>query len=114
MAITRVQYAAQNGTGSVTSLGVTLSSASTAGNLLVAVVAHATSSTNSLTISPPSGWSTAVGPITTEATTLGRVYIFYRWNCPGGVATYTFTSSGAAGMAAAVWEFSGVQSSADP
>lgn len=114
MAISKVQYKAQSGSGSVTSLTVTLDSPSTAGNLLVAVVAHATGSSNSLTISPPAGWSTAVGPVTMESPAVSRLYIFYRWNCPGSVSSYAFSSSGAAGMAAAMWEYSGVKNDADP
>jgi hypothetical protein len=70
--------------GSVTP---TLSSASTAGTLLVAVL---TNKTNSVAFTGPTGWTQA---ITGNSACCGRVDIWYYVNNPGGITSATFTAT---------------------
>src|SRR5262252_4032643 len=80
MAFANVQIGAtQVGTGSV---AVTLSAASTAGNMLVACLVNGPANT----FTAPSGWSTAIS--------FSGAAIFYYPNNPGGITTATFTAAG--------------------
>jgi hypothetical protein len=114
--IARVQHASHQTTG--TTNGVTWPGATTLGNLLIAICSSCNNpgSSSTMTITPPSGggWSTAVGPIRSNA---GVVYIFYKFNAASQSATGNFTSSGASGaktdFATVVCEYSGFGST-DP
>jgi hypothetical protein len=85
---TKVQVGAEvlSATGNV---AVTLPAASTAGNLLVAVVLNG-GGTSSLPFSGPTGWVFAVG---FWRSGMGRGEIWYYANNPGGVTSAAFTSS---------------------
>lgn len=87
--------------GSVTP---TLSSASTAGNLLVAVVANRNTAT-AAPFSGPTGWNEATSVFESGA---GEAEIWYEANNPGGVTSATFTaSSGTSTVVGALSEWSG-------
>ena len=85
---TRVQAGSEivSATGDVT---VTMSAASTAGNLLVAVVSNGGTS-SSFPYSGPAGWVLATG---TWQSGVGRAEIWYYPANPGGVTSAAFTSS---------------------
>jgi hypothetical protein len=87
--------------GSVTP---TLSSASTAGTLLVAVL---TNKTNSVAFAGPTGWTQA---ITGNNSCCGRIDIWYYVNNPGGITSATFTASSGT-TAGQLSEWNGVVSS---
>lgn len=102
MGITRVQYVSANTNG--TSLPVTLTSTG-AGHLLVAVVAVG-STASIASSSPPTGWTQAVGGVTTESASDVLLYCFYKVDTAGGTTSVTFTNSVSSGITAQVWEFS--------
>jgi hypothetical protein len=98
-------------TGSVVSssgnsLAVTMSSGSTAGDLLVATIS---SDNGSATFSGPSGW--VQGPNVGVGGNSGRAEIWYYANNPGGISSATFTTSGATLVAGQLSEWSGVATS---
>ncbi len=92
-------------TGTGNSISPTLPSASTAGNLLVAVLANGnTFSSNAF--SGPSGWTNATGIWQSGN---GRVEIWYRANNPGGITSATFTVGNSGGaIIGELTEWSGV------
>lgn len=79
--------------------------ATTAGNMLVAVVGANVSADNITTTA--SGWSRAEG----FGTIAPSVALWYKANCGAGETAPTFTSSGATAMGAVLAEFSGVKTS---
>jgi hypothetical protein len=87
--------------GSVTP---TLSSASTAGTLLVAVL---TNKTNTVTFTGPTGWTQAV---TANNSCCGHVDIWYYVSNPGGITSATFTAASGT-TAGQISEWNGVVSS---
>jgi hypothetical protein len=87
-AIANVQTGAEK-TSTNGSISPTLSSASTAGDLLVAVVGNNDQST-SATFSGPSGWTNATGIWQSGN---GRVEVWYDANNAGGITSATFTAS---------------------
>lgn len=105
MTIARVQYAKSATGGNTTSISATLS-ATTAGNFLVAVVTIG----GNQTPTPPASWVKAVGPISTEASPVTNIFIYYLENCASGITSvaFTLTSNGAN---LAVWEVSGIATS---
>lgn len=90
-------------TGTAGNVTPTLSSASTVGTLLVAVL---TNKTNGNAFSAPAGWTQA---ITGNNSCCGRVDIWYYVNNPGGVTSAAFTSSGGT-VAGQLSEWNGVVS----
>ena len=87
-AIAQVQVGTEK-TATTASISPTLSSASTAGNLLVAVLGnHNTAS--SAAFSAPANWVNATGVFRSGT---GRVEIWYYPNNPGGITSATFTAS---------------------
>jgi hypothetical protein len=106
-AIAKVQTGTLVNTAS-SSLALTLSSASTSGNLLVATVENGTSGA---TFSGPSGWVRAVGGNGGGTTNPGRAEIWYYANNPGGISSATFTASGASHVQGQLSEWSGVATS---
>ena len=107
-AIARVQQGteATSTSGSVTP---TLTSASTAGNLLVAVLANR-NTTSAAPFSGPTGWTKATSVFESGA---GETEIWYEANNPGGVTSATFTaSSGTNAIVGALSEWSGAAFSA--
>lgn len=112
MAIARVQTA-ENGVSSNV-VSVTWGSSTTTGNILIAVVSVTENHGNAAgTVTAPSGWSTAVGPVA-AASGDNVLYIFYKENAASQSSTGNFTSSlsaGRADMQAIVAEYSGVATS---
>jgi MSHA biogenesis protein MshQ len=83
----------------------TLASASTAGNLLVAVVANGT---DCAAFTAPANWVKATGTCSSGNTT-GQVSIWYYPNNPGGISSATFTAaSGTKSIVGQLSEWSGV------
>ena len=104
---TRVQAGTEivSATGDVT---VTMAAASTAGNLLVAVVSNGGTS-SSLPYSGPAGWVLATG---TWQSGVGRAEIWYYPTNPGGVTSAAFTSSTTSiGAVGQISEWSGAATS---
>jgi len=90
--------------GSSGSVTATLPAASTAGNLLVAVVANRNTG-SSAAFSGPTGWTNATGVFDSGA---GRVEIWYDANNAGGITSATFTaSSGTNAIVGQLSEWSG-------
>ena len=88
-AIARKYSRSAPGEATTASITPTLPSASTAGNLLVAVLGnHNTGS--SAGFSGPANWVSAVGVFGSGT---GRVEIWYYANNPGGITSATFTHS---------------------
>jgi hypothetical protein len=88
-------------TGTAGNVTPTLSSASTAGTLLVAVLTNKTAGN---AFSAPTGWTSA---ITGNNACCGRVQIWYYANNPGGITSAPFTSGGGT-VAGQLSEWSGV------
>lgn len=86
------------------SISPALPAASTAGTLLVAVLAN-TQTSSSAAFSGPTGWTNATGVFESGD---GRVDVWYEANNPGGVTSATFTAStGTNVMAAQLSEWRG-------
>jgi len=93
-------------TSSSSSLAVTMSAGSTAGDLLVATI----SSNSASAFSGPSGW--VQGPtVSATGTNPGRAAVWYYPNNPGGISSATFTTTSATVMAGQLSEWSGVATS---
>ncbi len=86
------------------SLPLTLSSASTAGTLLVAVLVNKSNST----FTAPSGWTNAVSH---GEPCCGDIEIWYRANNPGGITSQTFTAASGSTILGELSEWSGVATS---
>jgi hypothetical protein len=71
------------------SITPTLSAASTAGNLLVAVLGNR-KTVSSAAFAGPAGWTNATGVFQSGT---GRVEVWYEANNPGGITSATFTAS---------------------
>jgi len=102
---TLVQKAKNTGT---TFVNVTWSSATTSGNLLVAVVSNGKNSGSPSNVTAPSGWTNAV----TDRYSPGggpRITIFYRANAPSQTSTGNFSISGpGSAISIVVAEYSGI------
>ena len=93
-------------TSSGNSLAVTMSSSSTAGDLLVATISNDSGNA----FSGPSGW--LQGPaVSTTGSNTGRAAVWYYPNNPGGISSATFTTTGASVVAGQLSEWSGVAAS---
>lgn len=99
MAITKVQSNGTAGSGNVSSLSATLASATTAGNLAVAIVTQG-GSTNTLTL--PTGWSSAVSQNGNANQNLTLAWFV---DSSGGNTSFTFTSSTANGLSVILSEW---------
>lgn len=86
IALVQTGTEATSTSGSITP---TLSSASKAGTLLVAVLANSQTG-SSAAFSGPAGWTNATGLFQSGN---GRVEVWYRANNPGGITSATFTAS---------------------
>lgn len=93
--IAKVQSKGTGNSGTATSITATLSSNTTANNLVVAIIGFAAGSG---TITAPSGWSTA-WTLTSDTTHISGCY--YLIDTAGGHSSFTFTFSGTASVAAA-------------
>jgi hypothetical protein len=100
--IAKVQAGTYLSQTSVTSITPTLSAASTAGNLLVGVVA----TTANTTVTAPAGWVKATSVFTTG---VGSTQIWYDANNAGGISSVKFTLSGTDSAVAQLSEWSGVE-----
>ena len=86
----------------VTSITPTLTAASTAGNLLTAVV----STTANTTVTAPAGWVKATSIFTTG---VGSTQIWYDANNAGAISSVVFTLSASGNAVAQLSEWSGVE-----
>ena len=84
-------------TSTTGSVSPTLPASSTAGTLLVAVLANSNTAA-SAPFSGPTGWASASG---VYSASVGRVEIWYYVNNPGGITTATFTASSGTNTVAA-------------
>ncbi|OGZ67075.1 MAG: hypothetical protein A3D35_02810 [Candidatus Staskawiczbacteria bacterium RIFCSPHIGHO2_02_FULL_34_9] len=103
-----VQKSKNTGASSVSAIWP---NATTAGNLLVAVVSNGRDSGNQGNVNGPTGWIRAVS--TNYSQNGGpRISIFYRYNAPSQTSTGNFTASGAGeAMSIVVAEYAGVLTS---
>lgn len=106
MAAAVVQSVENSGTN-VASLAATWGSTTTAGNLLRAYVVASGNAAGSPTVSPPSGWSTAISRIGTGTRKDPSVYIFYIENCGARSGAEIFTPSVSVDMTLRIEEMSG-------
>lgn len=101
-AVTRVQVGAYVSGTDVSSIAPTLSTPSTSGDLLVALI----DTSANTTVTAPSGWSKAKSVYKSGA---GSSQIWYETNNPGGVSSATFSLSQADSVVAQLSEWSGVE-----
>jgi hypothetical protein len=102
-AIVKVQAGTYLSQAASTSITPTLTTASTAGNMLAAVIATGANTT----VTAPAGWVKAAGVFTAG---VGTTQIWYEPNNPGAITSVHFTLSASDTAVAQLSEWSGIES----